>query len=150
MRFLRNLSIAVLILALCAAPVVALPPIPSSFWGTITMNGARLPLSAELTAYVYGVKCGQAHIFLYMGTTYYSISVNGDDPDTPEREGGREDDPIEFRLNGVPLATTASWHGSTNVRLDMNETAPHRQSAPLRLFLPVVANSYGPSALPSQ
>ncbi|MBC7259274.1 MAG: hypothetical protein H5T65_08490 [Chloroflexi bacterium] len=144
MRFLRNLGIAVLILALCAANVVALPPLPSSFWGVITMNGARIPQSAELTAHVEGVMCGRATIFLYMGTTYYSLSVRGDDPDTPEREGGREGDSIEFRLNGVPLATTAHWHGSTNVRLDMVESSAHRQTAPPRVVLPLVAVQFWP------
>jgi len=145
MRVLRNLGIAAMILALCVVDVVAMPPLPSSFWGILTMNGARVPLSAELTAHVDGVNCGRATIFLYMGTTYYSISVKGDDPDTPEKEGGREDDPIEFRLNGVPLATTARWHGGTNVRLDMVETSLHRQSATPRVLLPSVAVQYWPS-----
>ncbi|GAB4401381.1 MAG: hypothetical protein Kow00123_10510 [Anaerolineales bacterium] len=144
MRFLRNLGIAVLIFALAAVNVAAFPPLPSSFWGIITVNGARVPLSAELTAYVDGVNCGKATLYLYAGTTYYSISVKGDDPDTPEKEGGRDDDPIEFRLNGVPLATTARWHEGTNVRLDMVETSPHRQSATLRVLLPSVAVQYWP------
>lgn len=145
MRFLRNLGIVVLVFVLGAVSVAAIPPLPSSFWGVITVNGARVPLTAELTAYVDGVSCGRANIFLYMGTTFYSISVKGDDPDTPAKEGGREDDPIEFRLNGVPLAVTARWHGGTNVRLDMVETSPHRQTATPRIFMPVIADQYWPS-----
>ncbi len=144
MRFLRNLVVALLIVALGAASVAALPPLPSSFWGVITVNGARIPLNAQLTAHVESVQCGTAHIFAYGGTTYYSISVTGDDPDTPEREGGREDELIEFRLNGVPLATTARWHEGTNLRLDMAELSPHRQTTSSRVFLPVVGKQYWP------
>lgn len=144
MRLFRNLVLATLILAVGAVSVAALPPLPSGFWGVITMNGARIPQSAELTAHVEGVLCGRATIFLYMGTTYYSISVTGDDPETPEREGGREDDLIEFRLNGVPLATTARWHGGTNVRLDMVESSAHRQGASPRVVLPLVAVQFWP------
>lgn len=150
MRFLRNTVLAVLILALGAVSVAALPPLPSSFWGVITMNGARLPQSAQLTAHVDGVTCGRGNIFLYMGTTYYTISVTGDDPDTPEREGGREDEIIEFRLNGAPLVSTARWHGGTNVRLDLNEVSAHRQSTSVRLVLPHVANRYWPSVQSGQ
>lgn len=150
MRFLRNTVLAVLTLALGAVSVAALPPLPSSFWGVITMNGARLPQSAQLTAYVEGVPCGRGNIFLYMGTTYYTISVTGDEPDTPKREGGREDEVIEFRLDGAPLATTARWHEGTNVRLDLNEISAHRQSTWVRLVLPHVANRYWPSMQPGQ
>lgn len=145
MRFLRNLGVAVLILALGVVSVAAVPPLPSSFWGMITFNGTRIPLSAELSAYVDGVKCGRAQPFLYMGTTFYSVSVKGDDPDTPEKDGGWEDDLIEFRLNEMPLATAARWHGGTNVRLDIIETSAHRQTATQRLVLPLIAREYWPS-----
>lgn len=150
MRFLRNLVVAALILLLGAVSVAAVPPLPSSFWGVITMNGVRIPLSAELTAHVDGVDCGRAQLFLYMGTTFYSITVKGDDPDTPGKDGGREDDLIEFRLNGTPLATTARWHGGTNVRLDMAETSAHRQTTSPRILLPLIAKQYWPTILSGQ
>lgn len=139
-----------LILALGAVNVRAFPPLPSSFWGVITVNGVRVPLTAELTAYVDGVNCGRAHVFLYAGTTFYSISVKGDDPDTPAKDGGQENDLIEFRLNGAPLATTARWHEGTNVRLDMVEISAHRQTTSPRVFLPLIANQYWPTISPGQ
>lgn len=150
MRLVRNLVLALLILTLGAVSVAALPPLPSSFWGVITVNGAPIPLSAELTTYVDGINCGRARISPYMGTTIYAISVKGDDPDTPEKEGGVENDLVEFRLNGTPLATTAQWHGGTNVRLDIVESSPHRQTASPRVVLPFVANRYWPSVSPGQ
>ncbi len=137
---LMLLALALLLLSPSAG---AVPPLPSSFWGAITMNGAPIPLDAELTAHVEGVLCGQATIFYYEGATAYSITVTGDDPETPEREGGREGETIHFRLNGVPLATTAIWHGGNGfTRLDMLETSPHRTTATERTVLPVVINDH--------
>jgi len=145
MRGFRILStFLALVLLLAVAASAGPPPLPSSFWGVFTMNGARVALSAELTAYVDDVACGRASLFLYQNTTYYSVSVKGDDPDTPIKEGGVENDVIQFRLSGVPLATTALWHGSTNTELNLLEVSPHRLAATERLFVPIVANRYAP------
>jgi len=145
MRGLRTVStLLALVLLLAVAASAGPPPLPSSFWGVLTMNGARIALSAELVAYVDDVACGKASLFLYQDTTYYSISVKGDDPDTPIREGGVENDLIQFRLNGVPLATTALWHGSINTELNLLEISPHRLAATKRLAIPIVANEYSP------
>ena len=144
MRKRRGTPFLLLLVLLLLAPSAgAVPPIPSSFWGAITMNGAPITLDAELTAYVEGVLCGQATIFYYEGATAYSITVTGDDPETPEREGGREGETILFRLNGAPLATTAIWDGGNGfARLNMLETSPHRATATERAALPVVINEH--------
>lgn len=145
MRSLRIPStFLALVLLLAVAASAGPPPLPSSFWGVLTMNGARIALSAELVAYVDDVACGKASLFLYQDTTYYSISVKGDDPDTPIREGGVDGDVVQFRLNGVPLATTGIWVGSIVAQLDLIETSPHRLTATERLFVPIVANEYSP------
>jgi len=136
-------TLLILALLLLSQSAGAMPPLPSSFWGAITMNGAPIRLSAELTAYVEGVLCGQATIFYYEGATAYSITVTGDDPETPEREGGREGETVHFRLNGAPLATTTIWHGGNGfTRLDMRETSPHRATATERTALPIVINEH--------
>ena len=147
---MRGFRIAVILLAFLlflATTASAVPSIPSSFYGTITMNGARVPLSAELVAYVGDVPCGRAQLYIYLGTTGYSVNVNGDEPDTPVKEGGVNGDVIQFRLNGVPLATTVIWAGGTVVQVHLIETSPHRLTATPRLSLPVVANRYWPPAL---
>jgi hypothetical protein len=143
MRGLRTAVVLVALLLVLATTASAVPPpLPSSFWGVFTMNGARVALSAELTAHIDDIACGKATLFLYQGATYYSISVKGDIPDTPIKEGGVDGDVIQFWLNGIPLATTAIWSGGINQMLDLVETSPHRSTATERLSLPIVANEY--------
>jgi hypothetical protein len=147
---MRGFRIAVILLAFLlflATTASAVPSIPSSFYGTITMNGANVALSADMVAYVADMPCGKARLWRDSGTTWYSVSVNGDDTDTPGKECGVNGDVIQFRLNGVPLATTAIWAGGTVAQLDLAEISPHRLTATPRLSLPVVANKYWPPVL---
>jgi len=137
--------VLVAVLALLTTTANALPPpLPASFWGIFNMNGTRVSLTSDLTAHVDGILCGRANLFLYQGTTYYMVSVKGDNPDTPEKDCGVRDDVVQFRLNGAPLATTGVWQAGGNSRLDLLETSPHRLTASNRAYLLVVISRYAP------
>lgn len=133
-------ALALLSLLVMVSPAAAVPPLPSGFWGIITMNGAAIQSGSSLTAWVEGIECGRAKIFVYEGTTAYSISVTGDDLETPGREGGRDGEIVHFKLNGVPLAATAIWQGGNGfARLDMQEYSLHRSTTTPRTYLMMVA-----------
>jgi hypothetical protein len=126
-------------LALLATTASALPPpLPSSHWGVITLDGRPVPSGSKLSAYVDGVLCGETtRFFSFEGTTGYSITVKGDNPDTPEKDGGRHGDVIRFRLNHKIVPATAVWIEGGNSRLNL---------AVYIRFLHVIINRYEPTS----
>ena len=121
--------------------VLAVPPLPSSFYGTVKVNGANVPTGTVISAWVNGVQYAQAAVGLYAGDTIYTLDVPGDDLATPEViEGGHEGDTIQFKIAGLQADQTGTWHTGTNVRLNLTRAGAGRvilQVAPTTL----IANS---------
>lgn len=107
-----------------------IPPLPASFYGTVTQNGVDVAEGTPVSAWIDGICYATTLVFNYGGHTMYALDVPADDPGTPERDGGRVGDTIVFRLAGLPAAPTATWHGGTNTRLDL-ATNNHRYFLPL-------------------
>jgi len=96
------------------------PVLPSSFHGTVTFNGANVPAGTEITAGHGGMIYARTTTIMYEGASYYSLDVPGDDPETPEREGGTEGEKLEFTVGGkVATHPPAAWHSGTNEALDL-------------------------------
>jgi hypothetical protein len=98
----------------------AVPPLPSSFYGTVKVGGVNAPLGAYVTAWINGVKFASATTQLYKGDTVYALDVPGDDPSTAGIEGGVKGDTIVFKINGLDIQETGIWGGGTNVKLDLS------------------------------
>jgi hypothetical protein len=121
----------------CVSSVSAVPPIPSSFWGTVKLDGANVPVDTAVTAYINGVQYTSAVVQLFNGDTVYSFNVLGDDSSTPDViEGGVSGDTIRFYIDGHPADQTAPWLGGTNVELNLTSTTTAYE---LTVYLPVVA-----------
>ncbi len=98
---------------------MALPPLPSSFYGKIKVGGWNVAVGTQVTAVINGVQYAYANSVLYNGETVYTLDVAGDDPATPAIEGGVTGDTIIFYFDGKPAQETALWQSGINVRFDL-------------------------------
>ena len=130
------LLIAAVLLIINAPAALALPPLPSSFYGTVKANGANVPLGTQVTAWINGVLYATATVNLYAGEMWYSLDVPGDDPATPGIiEGGVQGNTIVFRMGTQTIATqTGTWQTgiNTNLNLSANPTAVNVQGLSAR------------------
>jgi len=120
----RRASWAPLALAACALllvgrPARAVPPLPSSFWGQVRLEGRPAPAGMTVVALVDGLVCGRTHTLRLEGQSVYALNCLGDDPSTLDVEGGTEGDTVSLAVDGAVVAT-APWRGGTNVRLDLH------------------------------
>jgi uncharacterized repeat protein (TIGR01451 family) len=123
MRF-KALALAVLLALMSSSVTLAgPPPLPSSFYGTVKLNGANVPPSALISAWIDGVKYAETLTTVDAGDSVYLIDVPGDDPATPPVEGGRDGQVIVFRIDGITTSQTASWRSGSHSRLDLTSSA---------------------------
>ena len=130
-------TIIVILIVMCMlftnySTALAVPPFPSSFYGTAKVDGENVPVGATITAFINGVQYAFSDILFYEGETVYSLDVPGDDPETPAIEGGVAGDTIVFRINSLPAQQTALWQGGVN--LELNLTVPPQTL----LFMPAI------------
>jgi hypothetical protein len=99
--------------------VMAMPPLPSSFYGAVKENGENVPVGAFVTAWINGVQYAYSTTQLYQGDTVYSLDIPGDDASTPAIEGGIPGDVVTFKINGLDTPETGVWQSGKNVMLDL-------------------------------
>ena len=135
--------------------VQAFPPLPSSFYGTVKLNGVKVADGTLVEAVVNGKVFAQSYTQMYEGDSVYTISVPGDDPSTTTVDGAKEGDTISFKIGGIEAQQTGTWHGATNVKLDLsavtavtpNTPAPTPTSYPTQTAIPT-QNTPVPSFTP--
>ena len=110
-------------LSLGFSPASAIPPLPSSFYGTVQVNGANVPAGLPITAWIDGTQYAITYPSIYSGYTVYSLNVPGDDPSTPGIEGGKQNDVITFKVGGIPANLTGVWQAGTNTQINLSITA---------------------------
>lgn len=115
----RALGLLAVWLAVGGAGAGAVPPLPASFWGTVTLDAAPVAVGTPVEVLVGGTPCAIAAVRWVEGRAVYTVHVPGDDPTTPEVEGGREGDALAFRVGGALYPQGAVWRGGTNTRLDL-------------------------------
>ena len=117
--------IACVVALLAAAPSLADSPRPSSFYGTVKVDGENVPDDILIIALINGDAYTLGYTQTEQGNSVYSLEVPGDDPDTPELEGGREGDPVQFESDGVLSDQTGIWHSGSNVQLNLTLSTSH-------------------------
>lgn len=117
--------------------VHAVPPLPSSFYGTVKLNGSNLPEGTTVEALINGEVISFAKTLIYQGDSVYAIDVSGDDSSTTAVEGGQEEDIIQFRVGGLMANETGIWRSGTNVELNLNITASASPEPPETTNTPV-------------
>ncbi len=96
-----------IILAACIQTASAIPPIPESYWGYATLNGAPAAIGTSVTVEVYdtGEIIGSTSVQYENGG--YSINVEFDDPNTSEDEGANEGNKLTWKVGGIICSTPA-------------------------------------------
>jgi len=142
-----------LVLLLVAAPVSAVPPQPNTFWGTVSLSGQNVPDGTLITAYVLDgetqIVCGTINTFTQGADSVYSISVNGDDDETGEKDGADEGDTVYFLIGSgaeqVLASQTGTWHTSVFTQLNLSGTAVPT-ATPTATLSPTPTHSATPTA----
>jgi PKD repeat protein len=105
---------------------------PSSFYGTVNINGSNVPLTTKVSAWINGVKYAEVGTFTFESKSVYTIEVPVDNPDTGEKDGGEEGDTVVYKIGSDTADQTGTWHSGTNV--EVNLTASTTTPAPAANF----------------
>lgn len=154
------------IVVLLALPLVlpgtvrAIPPLPSTFWGSVRINGAYAPAGITISVWSGGQKWAETVAISYdTGTevqTLYSVDVPGDDPETTSVEGPLADAALQFRIHaqgGVLIANeSGTWQSGMVAQLDLTATAATPTPTPSQTVgpTPTPTNSPTPSTTPTR
>ncbi len=119
--------------------VLAVPPLPSSFYGEVKLNGANVPEDTEVTAWIDGVRYASAAAIIHEGNSVYAFDVPGDDPSTLDViEGGTQGQTIIFRIGNLVAHNSAIWRSGKYVEHDLS--AGEEMACDCLVFLPLVLN----------
>jgi hypothetical protein len=130
-----SLILTIGVLLLYVQPVLAFPSLPSSFYGTVKVDGANVPAGTVVSAKINGIQ--YASTIINLGDIYYSLDIPGDDPDTPGTlEGGVQGDTIAFYIGTTKATQTGTWHSGSIVSLNL--TGSTNIEPPTSLFLPLI------------
>ena len=117
MSRLYRTSISLLILCsaifACPSSALAVPALPSSFYGTVKVGGANVPDGTVVQAFNGDRIAAQGYTQMYQGDSVYSLDVPGDNTDTVVIDGGREGETITFKVGGVLADEAGTWHSGT-------------------------------------
>ena len=135
---LFSLVLACLVGLLFVTPALAFPPLPSSFYGKVKVDGKNVPDGTVVRALVGGKVYAQARTQTYQDDSVFSLDVPGDDSSSTEVEGGKEGEAIQFEVGGVPASQIGTWHSGTNVNLDLaaKSSGPLETPAPASMPVP--------------
>ncbi len=130
-RFNIVLTLTVLLIVVTGTIVHAVPPLPSSFYGTVKINNEIVAEDSIVSAWINDVKYAETSTTLVGSDSVYVIDVPGDDVDTPAIEGGQAGDTIVFRIGEFETDQTAVWSSGTVTEFNLNATvvAPDLQIA---------------------
>jgi hypothetical protein len=151
---ISSLSIIVFIISLfITVPVLAIPPLPSSFYGTVKVNNANVPDGTVIQAIVGVQVYAEGFTQTYQGNSVYALDVQGDNTDTAAQDGAREGDTVQFKIGGVVADQTAVWHTGTNLNLDLTASSSGPTSKPQATHTPVPTQTaivvIQPSSIPT-
>jgi hypothetical protein len=113
---------------LATRSVLASPPLPSSFYGTVKVNGTNVPDGTLIKALINGQAYAEKQTQTIQGDSMYVLNISGDDPETTVVEGGRDGDTIVFSIGGTQAAQTGLWKSGTNIKVSL--TASTTSSPP--------------------
>ncbi len=131
-RFFAALLIAFSLLGIRFSTTLAVPPMPSSFYGTVLVNGVNVQENFPISAWINGVQYAVNYTVLYGGESVYSISVPGDDLSTTGIiEGGTHGQTIVFKIDQLSALQTGTWQSGLNLELNLTAVG-------YRIFLPLI------------
>jgi hypothetical protein len=90
--------------------------------GEVSYYGRPAPDGALLTVNLGPDVVAASPVTRSEGQSAFSVTVPGDDPRTPRREGPRENDTLTFRVNGVPTDQTETYNDLEDRTLGLTVT----------------------------
>lgn len=134
---IRQLTkISFLVMAACfislltVTTALAIPVMPSSFYGTVKLNNSNVADGTVIQAFTGTQLIAQGYSQTYQGDSVYSLDVPGDNTDTAVIDGGKEGDTITFKIGGIQAVETGTWHSGTNVQLNISATTSNTPLPP--------------------
>lgn len=114
----------VIFLILLMLKIVIARPLPCEYWGTVTINGQLAEDGLSVEAYINGNLYAVMQSGIIAG--HYQIVIEADDPATPEKDGGQENDNIAIKVDGKQSDPILTWiSGELNkTDLTINEDTP--------------------------
>ncbi len=128
-------SLVAALLLVVVPSALAVPPLPSSFYGVVKVNGANVPVGTKITAWINHVKYAETAVFVYGADTVYRLDVPGDDNDTPGKQGGVQGDTIVFFIGQHEAQPAAPWKSGVNAHLDLT-LKPGGETLQYLVYLP--------------
>lgn len=108
------------------------PALPSSFYGTVMVNGQYAPAGAIVSAWINNEKVASTAVEHFEDEDAYVYALK-----IPSDGSIEEEASIEFRYNNqYPAAETGSWQMGTNEKLNLTFT--FSVDDPYQIFLPLI------------
>lgn len=101
---------------------LAQPALPSRFYGTVTLNGDNVAVGTLLAAVIGQQIYATTTITVVQGVSSYVIDIPGDDPGTPQVDGGREGDIVYFTASGYTATQQGIWQLGRVTELNLTLT----------------------------
>lgn len=150
MNFMRSLirfAIALLLWGFLVGAymdVFAFPPLPSSFYGTVKLDGQNVQVGTIIQARINDIVIASTEVQSYQGNAVYSLIVPGDDPVSSIVEGGVVGDTIQFHIGETLADQTAVWQSGVNFNLDL--TAAGEVNLPTSTLTPAPTSTTKPAS----
>ena len=126
--------------------VLVVPPMPSSFYGQVKVNGQNVPVGTIVQAFINGTAYAETRSLTYQGNSVYSLNVPGDQAETASIEGGVEGDTVQFRVGGIFAGQSGVWHSGVNKEINLTASGTIGTASPS--LTPTNASTQTP--IPSQ
>ena len=137
--FVRSMMVCLVSLFI-TVPVLAIPNLPSSFYGEVRVNDVYVPDGIVVRALIDGQVYAEGYTQTYKGASVYTLDVPGNDAATTTQDGGSDGDKVQFEIGGVLADQTGTWHSATSVRLDLTASSAR----------PLATSQSTPSPVPTQ
>jgi hypothetical protein len=95
------------------------PTLPSSFWGTVTINGANVPDGTVVTAWAGNTQLASDVTRTINGASVYTFDILADDPNTTAKDGAVHGEQITFKMGALPTSNSAMWQSGMSVNVDL-------------------------------
>jgi len=122
-RLIATAFLVALVLALLPALVVdAVPPVACNFWGTVKLNGQNVSDGTAVSVWSddWSTQWTETTTFTYLGDSTYNVSVNGDDPETGEKEGPIAGETVRFKIGDNNAIESSTWQEAGTVQVNLS------------------------------
>ncbi|MBC7260832.1 MAG: hypothetical protein H5T63_02365, partial [Chloroflexi bacterium] len=146
---LRIVSLAILYWFGGHLTASAIPPVPCTFYGAVSVAGQNVPNGTVVSAWIGGIRYAETTTLTYQGLSSYSLAVPGDDPETPQKEGGVSGETIVFKIGDLLANETAAWQEGEINWLNLTAAGAAPTATPSRTASPTGTNTPTMTGIPS-